>query len=73
MGVKKPSAVRVWLAALVGGSIGVETLTLDAHADPSALLATGFQFQYPSHREGVPATLVALGYTPAKLPLEQPA
>lgn len=70
MGVKKPTAVPAWLAALVAGSIGVETMTFDAHTDPSALLVTGFQFLYPSIREGVPATLVALGYTPAKLPVE---
>jgi len=60
MGVKRPGAVPTWLAALVAGSI-----TLDAHADPSALLTTGFHFRYPSHRQGVPATLAALGYTPS--------
>jgi uncharacterized protein len=65
MGVKRPRAIPAWLAALVAGSIAVETITLDAHADPSALLATGFHFRYPSHRQGVPATLAALGYTPS--------
>jgi 2-alkyl-3-oxoalkanoate reductase len=65
MGVKRPAAVPAWLAALVAGSIAVETITLDAHTDPSALLATGFLFRYPSHQEGVPATLAALGYTPS--------
>jgi nucleoside-diphosphate-sugar epimerase len=65
MGVKRPGAIPAWLAAFVAGSIAVETLTLDAHADPSALLATGFHFRYPSHRQGVPATLAALGYTPS--------
>lgn len=65
LGVKKPSTAPAWLAALVAGPISVETITLDAHTDPSALLATGFQFRYPSHREGVPATLEALGYAPA--------
>ncbi len=65
MGVKRPGAVPAWLAALVAGSIAVETITLDAHADPLALLATGFHFRYPSHRQGVPATLAALGYTPS--------
>ena len=60
MGVKRPGAVPAWLAALVAGSIAVETMTLDAHADPSELLATGFHFRYPSHRQGVPATLAAL-------------
>lgn len=65
MGVKRARAVPPWLAALVAGSIAVETITLDAHTDPSALLATGFHFRYPSHRQGVPATLEALGYTPS--------
>ena len=60
MGVKRPGAVPVWLASLIAGSIAVETLTLDAHADPSALLATGFHFRYPSPRQGIPATLAAL-------------
>lgn len=64
MSVKRPRTVPAWLAALVAGSIAVETMTLDVHADPSALLATRFHFRYPSHRQGVPATLAALGYTP---------
>jgi hypothetical protein len=66
MGTKRPTSVPAWLAALFAGRIAVETITLDAHADPSALLATGFTFRYLSHREGAPATLAALGYrTPA--------
>ncbi len=70
---KQPGAVPAWLAAFVAGSIAVETITLDAHADPSALLATGFRFRYPSHREGVPATLAALGYTPTNVRIERKA
>jgi nucleoside-diphosphate-sugar epimerase len=65
MGVKRPAVVPAWLATLVAGSIAVETITIEAHTDPSALLTTGFLFRYPSHREGVPATLAALGYTPS--------
>ena len=57
LGVKHPGTVPTWLAALVAGSINVETITLDVHADPSALLATDFQFLYPSYREGVPTTV----------------
>ena len=57
LGVKHPGTVPTWLAALVAGSINVEIITLDVHADPSALLATGFQFLYPSYREGVPTTV----------------
>ena len=65
MGVKRPGSAPTWLAALVAGSIGVETMTLDVHVDNSALLKTGFEFHYPSYREGVPTTLQALGYDEA--------
>ncbi len=62
MGVKPAKTIPSWLGALVAGRIAVETVTLDVLADPSALLATGFRFTYPSHREGVPATLARMGY-----------
>ncbi len=62
MGVKPARAIPAWFGALVAGKIAVETVTLDVLADPSALLATGFRFTYPSHREGVPATLARMGY-----------
>lgn len=61
MGKKPPGSVPAWLAALVAGRAGIDTLTLDAQDDPAALLATGFGFRYPSAREGVPATLEQLG------------
>ena len=64
LGAKRPGAVPAWVAALVAGSIAVETITLDAHADPSALLATGFRFRYPSPGQGVPATLASLAGRP---------
>ena len=41
--------------------VGVESITLDARDDPSALRDTGFEFRFPSHREGVPASLEQLG------------
>ena len=66
MGVKRPGSVPAWLAAHVAGSIGVETMTLDVHADNSALLKTDFSFTYPSYREGVPATLAHLGSMPVE-------
>jgi hypothetical protein len=62
VGVKKPGAIPAWLADLVAGPIAVETMTFDVHIDNSALLETGFRFLYPSHREGVVATLAELGY-----------
>ena len=61
MGVKRPASVPAWLAEHVSGSIRVESMTLDVHADNSALLKTGFSLTYPSYREGVPATLAHLG------------
>ncbi len=63
MGVKRPGSVPAWLAARVAGSIGIETMTLDVHADNSALLKTDFYFTYPSYHEGVPATLAHIDYT----------
>lgn len=68
MGVKRPGTIPAWLAALVAGSVAVETITLDVHADPSALLATGFHFRYPSHHEGVAATLASLAGRPQASP-----
>jgi len=67
MGVKRLGSAPTWLAAVVAGSIGVETITLDVHVDNVALLETGCEFRYPSYREGVPATLQALGYGSANV------
>jgi len=69
MGVKKPPTIPAWVAALIVGSTLVETILLDAQADNSSLQETGFHFLYPSHREGVPATLAELGYAPANVKL----
>jgi 2-alkyl-3-oxoalkanoate reductase len=69
MGVKKPGTIPAWLAALIVGSISVETILFDAQADNSSLQETGFHFLYPSSREGVPATLTELGYAPANVKL----
>jgi nucleoside-diphosphate-sugar epimerase len=73
MGVKRPRSAPVWLAGLVAGAISAETMTLDVHADNSALRQTGFDFTYPSYREGVPATLEALGYSSSNMPGTVPA
>ncbi|MGZ3694343.1 MAG: NAD-dependent epimerase/dehydratase family protein [Bdellovibrionota bacterium] len=62
MGAKTPGHVPAWLASLVAGEILVETMIRDLVADPSGLLATGFHFKYPSHREGMPPTLKELGH-----------
>ena len=59
MGRRHPGSAPPWLAALIAGRVGVESITLDAHDDPSALKATGFVFRYPSPAGG------SSGHTPA--------
>lgn len=61
MGRKHPGSAPAWLAALIAGRVAVESITLDARDDPSALRETGFVFRFPSHRQGVPESLQRLG------------
>jgi nucleoside-diphosphate-sugar epimerase len=61
MGVKRARRVPSVIAGLVGGRVAVEAMTFDAHADNSALIASGFEFRYPSPRVGLPPTLAQLG------------
>ncbi len=61
MGVKRPRSIPASLASIVAGRAAVEAMTLDMHPDPSALLETGFEFRYPSYKEGVPQVLSRLG------------
>ena len=63
MGVSPPARAPAWLLSVLMGRILFETLSRDVGAEPSALLATGFRFSYPTIREGLPATLEALGYS----------
>jgi nucleoside-diphosphate-sugar epimerase len=63
IGAPKPGRAPGWLASLVAGKILVETMTRDLVVDSSNLTASGFSFKYPTHREGVIATLRNLGYT----------
>jgi len=62
MGVAPPRRAPAWLLSRLMGRILFETLSRDAAAEPSDLVATGFRFSYPTVREGLPATLNALGY-----------
>jgi nucleoside-diphosphate-sugar epimerase len=62
MGVRSARTIPSWFGSLVAGKIAVDTVTLDVQADPSALIATGFRFTSPSHREGVQTTLARMGY-----------
>jgi len=63
LGARRPPHIPLWLGRLAFGSVMVETLTLDARVDNSALLETGFWLEQPSLREGVPVMLTQLGYT----------
>jgi hypothetical protein len=63
MGVAPPARAPAWLLSMFMGRILFETLTRDVRAEPSDLVASGFRFTYPAIREGLPATLSALGYS----------
>ena len=61
MGVKAPGSIPAWIFRLVVGQSLFETITRDLPAFPTALKASGFQFTYPTYREGMPPTLKVLG------------
>ncbi len=63
MGVAPPPRAPAWLLSRLMGRILFETLSRDVAADPRDLVATGFRFSYQTVREGLPATLSALGYS----------
>ncbi len=63
LGVAPPARAPAWLLSTLMGRILFETLSRDVQADPSEIVATGFGFTYPTIREGLPATLSALGYS----------
>lgn len=60
--VAPPHRVPRWFLSVVMGRILLETIARDVAAAPAELLATGFRFEVPTVREGLPATLAALGY-----------
>lgn len=61
MGRRTPGSAPVALVRLIAGAAAAEAMTFDAHVDNSALLATGFEYRYPTLREGVRKTLADLG------------
>jgi len=73
MGVKRAPHAPTPLVAFFAGHVTVEMIARDVHADPAALLETGFAFRYPSYRQGVPATLAALGLAPGAASPAAPA
>ncbi|MDQ3728016.1 MAG: NAD(P)H-binding protein [Actinomycetota bacterium] len=66
MGRKSPGSIPTGIAALVAGRPAVETMTTDLHANPAALIETGFEFRYPSPRAGVTQALDELGELKAR-------
>jgi nucleoside-diphosphate-sugar epimerase len=64
IGAKRPGRAPRWLGSLIAGRIIVETMTRDLVVDCTELRKSGFEFKYPSHRDGLPPTLEALGYRP---------
>ena len=60
LGAPRPRRIPRWLGAALLGTGAVDELCKDVPVDPSALLSTGFRFQYPRLEEGVSATLQAL-------------
>jgi len=61
MGRKPPGSAPVALVRLIAGPAAAEAMTFDAHVDNSALVATGFEYRYPTLLEGVRKTLADLG------------
>jgi 2-alkyl-3-oxoalkanoate reductase len=62
MGVRRARRFPRWVMAALLGRVLFETMTRDVLALPVELVATGFRHTHPTHRDGLPPTLVALGY-----------
>jgi nucleoside-diphosphate-sugar epimerase len=60
LGAPRPRSVPRWLASVVAGSVGAASFSRDVPTDPSALVATGFTFRFPSIATGLPASLARL-------------
>ncbi|OGW60612.1 MAG: hypothetical protein A2V83_11525, partial [Nitrospirae bacterium RBG_16_64_22] len=61
LGAKPPRRIPRWLASLIAGRILVEVMARDVDVDPSALMESGFALRFPTHREGMAATVRELG------------
>ncbi|MEP6494812.1 MAG: NAD-dependent epimerase/dehydratase family protein [bacterium] len=57
LGARAPRRLPEWAGRLIAGDGIIDELCKDVLADPSALLATGFQFLFPVLRDGVAASL----------------
>ena len=60
LGGPRPKSVPRWLASLVAGSVGAATFSRDVPTDPSALVATGFTFRFPTIATGLPDSIAHL-------------
>lgn len=60
---KHPSTAPRWIAQLLIGEVMWQALTRNIAANPTTLLKTEFQFNYPTYRQGLPPTLEQLGYS----------
>ena len=61
LGAPRPRTVPRWLASVIAGSVAAASFSRDLPTDPSALVASGFTFQYTSIATGLPATIARLG------------
>jgi hypothetical protein len=66
LGGPRPKSAPLPLACLFAGQALFETVTRDIAAHPAALIETGFEFRYPSYRDGLPPSIQSLGHLPAR-------
>jgi len=60
LGGPQPKSVPRWLASLVAGRVGAASFSRDVPIDPSALVATGFTFRFPTIATGLPVSIAHL-------------
>jgi nucleoside-diphosphate-sugar epimerase len=56
----RPRSVPRWVASLVAGRVAARSFSRDLPSDPSALVASGFTFRFPSIATGLPASVTSL-------------
>jgi nucleoside-diphosphate-sugar epimerase len=60
LGAPRPKSIPRWLASWVAGSVAAASFSRDVPTDPSALVATGFTFRFPSIATGLPDAITRL-------------
>ena len=66
IGGPRPKSVPRFIARAIAGGALFQTMTRDIAADPAALTGTGFEFKYPTYRQGLPPSVRQLGYPRGK-------